>query len=114
MYKRQEELLCKTGITDYDIERVTDDPILHPGRAARITAVSYTHLATLLKIHPEITTVVQNVNTQKTSMVIGNIFDGIERPLPDVYKRQRQGSASKRQESAVKISPRSCLAEKRK
>ena len=28
--------------------------------------------ATLLKIHPEITTVVQNVNNQKTSMVLGN------------------------------------------
>lgn len=29
-------------------------------------------VATLLKIHPEITTVVQNVNNQKTSMVLGN------------------------------------------
>ena len=29
-------------------------------------------VATLLKIHPEITTVVQNVNSQKTSMVLGN------------------------------------------
>lgn len=29
-------------------------------------------IATLLKIHPEITTVVQNVNNQKTSMVLGN------------------------------------------
>ncbi len=32
-------------------------------------------VATLLKIHPEITTVVQNVNNQKTSMVLGNRSD---------------------------------------
>lgn len=47
-----EELLCKTGITDYDIERVTDDPILHPGRAARITVGGKT-LALLGEVHPE-------------------------------------------------------------
>ncbi len=47
-----EELLSKTGITDYDIERVTDDPILHPGRAARITVGGKT-LALLGEVHPE-------------------------------------------------------------
>lgn len=47
-----EELLCKTGIADYDIERVTDDPILHPGRAARITVGGKT-LALLGEVHPE-------------------------------------------------------------
>ena len=54
-------------------------------------------VATLLKIHPEITTVVQNVNNQKTSMVLGNRSEVL---FGDGYITEQLGDFS------FRISPR--------
>ena len=48
-------------------------------------------VATLLKIHPEITTVVQNVNNQKTSMVLGNRSEVL---FGDGYIKEQLGDFS--------------------
>ena len=48
-----EELLYVTGITDYDVVPVTDDPTFHPGKTAEII-VSGVRIAYLGEIHPTV------------------------------------------------------------
>ncbi|MDR2687218.1 MAG: phenylalanine--tRNA ligase subunit beta [Oscillospiraceae bacterium] len=49
-----EALLEKTGLTGYDIQAVTDDPIYHPGRAAAFTLEGGAWLACLGEISPAV------------------------------------------------------------
>lgn len=46
-----EELLYKTGVTNYDVEALTDDPTFHPGRTAVIT-VEGEKIAIIGEVHP--------------------------------------------------------------
>lgn len=46
-----EELLYKTGVSDYDIEALTDNPTFHPGRTAVLT-VGDEEIAVIGEIHP--------------------------------------------------------------
>lgn len=48
-----EELLDTVGIKFYDIDRVTDNPIFHPGRTAALS-VNGKPLATIGEIHPKV------------------------------------------------------------
>ena len=48
-----EKLLALSGVKEYDIEAVTDDPTFHPGRTAQIT-VDGKRLAILGEIHPDV------------------------------------------------------------
>lgn len=48
-----ETLMENVGITEYDVERVSDSPIFHPGRTAKIL-VNGKELAVLGEIHPEV------------------------------------------------------------
>lgn len=48
-----EKVLSDTGIKGYDVERLLNNPVYHPGRAARITLGDET-LATLGEIHPKV------------------------------------------------------------
>ena len=48
-----ETVLEGVGIDGYDVERVSDNPVFHPGRAAKITLDGET-LATLGEIHPKV------------------------------------------------------------
>jgi len=49
-----EALLEKTGLTDYDIQAMTDDPTYHPGRAAAFILEDGTCLASLGEISPAV------------------------------------------------------------
>lgn len=46
-----EELLYNTGVQNYDVEALTDDPIFHPGRTAVIT-VDGEKIAVIGEVHP--------------------------------------------------------------
>ncbi|HZJ78693.1 MAG TPA: phenylalanine--tRNA ligase subunit beta [Clostridia bacterium] len=48
-----EELICQTGIDSYDIEVLTNDSSLHPGRAAKLL-LNGEELATIGEIHPAV------------------------------------------------------------
>ncbi len=48
-----EVILDSVGIKDFDVERVTDNPIFHPGRTARIL-VNGAEIATLGEVHPAV------------------------------------------------------------
>ena len=48
-----EELLDKTGIDDYDVVPVKDNPTFHPGRCAMLT-IGDEELATIGEIHPAV------------------------------------------------------------
>ncbi|MBR5427388.1 MAG: phenylalanine--tRNA ligase subunit beta [Clostridia bacterium] len=48
-----EKLLALSGVKEYDIEAVTDDPTFHPGRTAQIL-VNGKRLAILGEIHPDV------------------------------------------------------------
>lgn len=48
-----EELLYVTGVADYDVAPVTDDPTFHPGRTAEIT-VNGVRIAYLGEVHPAV------------------------------------------------------------
>lgn len=48
-----EELLSQTGVEDYDVEPVTDNPTYHPGRTAAIT-VDGEQIAIIGEVHPTV------------------------------------------------------------
>lgn len=48
-----EELLSQTGVVDYDVEPVTDNPTYHPGRTAAIT-VDGEQIAIIGEVHPTV------------------------------------------------------------
>ncbi len=80
-----EELLCKTGVDDYEIEALTDDPSLHPGRTARLT-VAGNELAIIGEVHPN---VLKNYGIDSRAYVAMVDFDTISlnRKTIKIYKQ---------------------------
>ena len=83
-----EALLAKTGLTDYDVQAVTDDPTYHPGRAAAFTLADGTWLACLGEISPavqenyDIGTRVYAANIDFNKLMVNRIAEKTYKQLP--------------------------------
>ena len=89
-----EEILAKTGLNNYDVEAVTEDPTFHPGRTARLT-VDGEEFAIFGEVHPA---VLENYGIGEKAYVaridIETIFNkGRE---PKLYKKLPRFPASTR------------------
>jgi len=81
-----EELLDKTGLTDYDVQALTDDPTYHPGRAAAFFLEDGACLASLGEVSPAVQ---ENFGLGTRAYVAGIDFNTLleKRNPAKVYKQ---------------------------